>query len=146
MFACIGNLSLPIVTNNPSVQCYGVEINSEAFSFLNRNLVENQVEERYFPILGDNRNKTPIRIATRVLMGYFGIDNSQFCKAKDAIKENGWIHYHELVERGLVEQVKQKIEGLTKTVNSEVTIEKTRFVKKFSPRLVHICFDLFVNK
>lgn len=146
MFACIGNLSLPAVTNNPSIKCYGVEINEEAFRFLTRNIKENQVEERYFPIHGDNKNKTPSNIASRVLMGYFGIDDDQFFKAREAIMGEGWIHYHDLVERGKTEISKKKIEHMMETTSSEMVITNTRLVKKFSPRLNHICFDIYLKK
>lgn len=146
MFACIGNLSLPLVVNNPSVQCYGVEINEEAFKFLISNIKENNVEGRYFPIHGDNRSKTPIDVATRVLMGYFGIYKHQFFEAVKAIKEIGWIHYHELVERGNIEHSTKKLIELSETAKSEITLKNTRLVKKYSPRLSHYCFDLFVNR
>jgi tRNA wybutosine-synthesizing protein 2 len=146
MFTCIGNLSLPLAVNNPSIQCYGVEINEEAYGFLIKNIKENQVESRYFPIHGDNRNKTPSNVATRVLMGYFGIDNQQFFKAEEAIKEEGWIHYHDLVERDTIKQSKNKILELSKAVNSEITLKDTRLVKKFSPKFNHFCFDLHVKK
>ena len=146
MFACIGNLSLPVLVNKPSVQCYGIEINEEAFNFLTTNIKENRVEDRYFPILGDNRSKTPKGVATRVLMGYFEIEECQFYKAEEAIEENGWIHYHDLIERGNLESTRRNLESLFKNVNSDVRIEKIRKVKKFSPRFIHLCFDIFVNK
>jgi len=145
MFACIGNLSLPVLVNKPSIQCYGIEINKEAFNFLTRNIEENRVKNRYFPILGDNMNKTPKGVATRVLMGYFGIEETQFYKAQEAIEEKGWIHYHDLVERGNLEYTRKKLESLAKNVNLNIQIKKTRKVKKFSPRLIHVCFDIFVN-
>lgn len=146
MFACIGNLSLPLVISNPSIKCYGIEINDEAFKFLIKNIKENQVVDRYFPIHGDNRNTTPNSIATRVLMGYFGIDKQQFLRAEDAIKGEGWIHYHELVERDNIKKSKKKIQDLLKSANSEIKLDDTRIVKKYSPRLSHLCFDLHVIK
>ncbi|OLS33208.1 MAG: tRNA wyosine derivatives biosynthesis protein Taw2 [Candidatus Heimdallarchaeota archaeon AB_125] len=146
MFACIGNLSLPVIVNNPTVKCYGIEINDVAFKYLVENLKENQVEDRYFPLHGDNRSKSPTDIATRVLMGYFEIDTRQFLRAVEAIKEKGWIHYHKLVERDNIKKSKKKIQELLKTANSEIKLNDTRIVKKYSPRLSHFCFDLHVKK
>lgn len=146
MFACIGNLSLPIVKNNPTVKCHGIEINVEAYNFLEKNIEENGMKSKYFPILGDNRKKTPSNIASRVLMGYFECDIKQLSSAVNAINGEGWIHYHTIIQRGRIEDVINTVTSQIKSLNCEVSLEGKRQVKKFSPRLNHYCFDYFIQK
>ena len=146
MFACAGNLSLPIVKNNSTVKCYGIEMNVEAYSFLERNIEENKIKDRYFPILGDNRDKTPKDIASRVLMGYFGSDASQLFGAVNAINKEGWIHYHTIIQRGKIEDAVKTVTSQIKSLKLEFSIKEKRQIKKFSPRLIHYCFDCFVQK
>lgn len=146
MFACAGNLSLPIVKNNSTVKCYGIEMNVEAYSFLERNIEENKIKDRYFPILGDNRDKTPKDIASRVLMGYFECDASQLFRAINAINNEGWIHYHIIIQRGKIENAVKAVTSQIKSLKHEFSIKEKRQIKKFSPRLIHYCFDCFVQK
>ncbi len=146
MFACIGNLSLPIVVNKPSVRIYGVEWNQRAFDFLKQNIEANKVDERYFPIYGDNRKSTPKNFATRVLMGYFDIDCNQFRCALEAIENQGWIHYHSIAPRGNLEQPQEIIEQARNESGYKIEVKEIRQIKKYSPRLNHLCSDIFVEK
>ncbi|MCE7747029.1 MAG: hypothetical protein GPJ51_01425 [Candidatus Heimdallarchaeota archaeon] len=146
MFACAGNLSLPIVKNNSTVKCYGIEMNVEAYNFLVRNIEENKIKEKYFPILGDNRDKTPKDIGSRVLMGYFESDTKQLFRAVNAINKKGWIHYHTIIQRGKIEDAVKAVTSQIKSLKCEFSIKEKRQIKKFSPRLIHYCFDCFVQK
>lgn len=98
MFACVGNLSLPIAVHNPAVKIIGIEINPMAFKFLEKNVQENQVEKQYQAVLGDNREITPKDWADRVIMGYFTSDKAQFRSALASLHQGrgGIIHAHGL--------------------------------------------------
>lgn len=146
MFACIGNLSLPIVVNRPSVIVYGIEWNQIAFDFLKQNIEVNKVSNRYFPIYGNNRNSTPRNFATRVLMGYFNIDYNQFRCALEAIENQGWIHYHSLAPRDNLEQPIEIVEQAINESGYKIEVKEIRQIKKYSPRLYHLCSDIFVEK
>ncbi|MHA1952372.1 MAG: class I SAM-dependent methyltransferase [Candidatus Heimdallarchaeaceae archaeon] len=146
MFACVGNLSLPIIVNNPSVIIYGIEINKEAYGFLMKNIALNKVEERYHSILGDNRIVTPKNVATRVIMGFFDIDKKQFENALEAIKQEGWIHYHYTASRGFRYQIEESVLEISKQMNCKIEEINTRRIKKFSPRLEHMCADIKIRK
>ena len=146
MFACIGNLSLPMTVNNKTIRTYAIEKNPTAFEFLRKNIKENDVGQRYFPILGDNREKTPEDIASRVIMGYFGIDQEQYLKAIKAIKEEGWIHAHQLIQRNEMKDMEKKIESVKKFVDFKIKTLEIRKIKKFSPSKIHYCMDIFVEK
>ncbi|MFX1514718.1 MAG: class I SAM-dependent methyltransferase family protein [Promethearchaeota archaeon] len=98
MFACVGNLSLPIAVHNPAVKIKGIEINPEAFEFLKKNIQVNQVKEQYQAVFGDNRKVTPKDWADRVIMGYFTSDNAQLAAALTSLNQEhgGIIHVHGL--------------------------------------------------
>jgi tRNA wybutosine-synthesizing protein 2 len=98
MFACVGNLSLPITVHNPAAKIIGVEINPKAFDFLKKNIQENQVKNQYEAVLGDNRKVTPKDWADRVIMGYFTSDKVQFRAALASLhqEQGGIIHAHGL--------------------------------------------------
>ena len=146
MFACIGNLSLPIVVNNPTVKVHGIEINKKAFEFLNKNIKSNNAEEMYFPVYGDNRKVTPKNIASRVLMGYFECDEKQIANAIEALKDKGWIHLHNIVARNERFNIEGFLEGIKANLEFDYQVHKIRKVKKFSPRMEHICFDIWISK
>ncbi|MFX0204612.1 MAG: class I SAM-dependent methyltransferase family protein [Candidatus Hodarchaeota archaeon] len=98
MFACVGNLSLPIAVHNSAVKIIGIEINPEAFKFLEKNIQENQVKKKYQAVFGDNRKVTPRDWADRVIMGYFTSDKAQFRAALASLyqEQGGIIHAHGL--------------------------------------------------
>jgi len=146
MFACVGNLSLPIIVNNPSVTIYGIEINKEAYDLLTENIALNRVEKRYHSILGDNRIETPKNVATRVIMGFFDIDKKQFENAVEAIKQEGWIHYHYTAARESKSQIEEIVLEKSKIKNCRIEQINTRRIKKFSPRLEHMCADIKIRK
>ena len=146
MFACIGNLSLPIIVNNSTVKAHGIEINETAFKFLKKNIKVNNVEERYFPIYGDNRIVTPEDFASRVLMGYFKCDDYQITKAIEALKDEGWIHLHTIVSRSDEYCINGVFDRIRSNLKFKYNVHEIRKIKKFSPRLNHICFDIWISK
>ncbi len=147
MFACCGNLSMPIAVNSKPRLVIGIEINPYAYSFLLENIRLNKVSDRYIAILGDNRFSTPENVADHVLMGYFNIDESQLIAGVKALKrEGGIIHLHYLSNR------LNKMSGLEKYlvylknrgVNFEVKdIDK---VKSYAPNINHYVARIRINK
>lgn len=98
MFACVGNLSIPISVKNPTVKIKAIEINPYAFMFLKKNIEINKITRNYEIYFGDNREIIFTNFADRILMGYFGIDQKQVHAALKAlkIKKGGIIHAHGL--------------------------------------------------
>jgi len=149
MFACVGNLSLPIAVHDHSVQIQGIEINPYAFNFLTKNIKTNKVEKNYKAILGDNRDSTPEDWADRVIMGYFGIDKHQFAVALKSLQQNrgGIIHAH-----GLSGSKEQK--NHTKTLNNIIQQEFQHFrielvqhkkIKTVAPGVEHFVEDFLIS-
>jgi tRNA G37 N-methylase Trm5 len=98
MFACVGNLSIPIIVHNPTVKVKAIEINPHAFMFLKKNISINKITRNYEIYFGDNREIIFSNFADRILMGYFGIDQKQIHGALKAlnVKKGGIIHAHGL--------------------------------------------------
>lgn len=70
MFASIGAFALQIATVNPRVTVHAVDINPEAFHFLQQNIVANRVPHLVYPYHGDVREvmKPWVGTADRVIM------------------------------------------------------------------------------
>ncbi|MFX0122929.1 MAG: class I SAM-dependent methyltransferase family protein, partial [Candidatus Hodarchaeota archaeon] len=146
MFACVGNLSLPIAVHNPTVKIIGIEMNPEAFKFLEKNIQENQVKERYRVILGDNRKNTPKDWADRVIMGYFTSDNDQFAAALASLcqEQGGIIHAHGLSSSRKPSDWQPQIQTvITKSFSHfKITASRKKIIKTVAPGINHFVNDL----
>ncbi|UCG04390.1 MAG: class I SAM-dependent methyltransferase family protein [Candidatus Heimdallarchaeota archaeon] len=149
MFACVGNLSLPIAVHNPTVKIIGIEINPDAFMFLEKNIQENQVKEQYQAVLGDNRKLTPKDWANRVLMGYFTIDNVQFKIALASLRQErgGIIHAHGLSSSRKPTDWRPQIQTVIEESFPHLTIKtsNTRTIKTVAPGINHYVNDLEIQ-
>jgi len=146
MYACVGNLSLPIAVNHKDTKLIGIEKNPIAFEFLKHNIKLNNVSSRSTAILGDNRDVTPKAVASRVIMGFFYNDYKQLRCAVEALDKKGWIHYHALVKRGEEEKLKEYVVKAIKQLNVDINRYILRKVKKFSPSKSHVCIDIYLKK
>jgi tRNA wybutosine-synthesizing protein 2 len=146
MFACVGNLSLPISVHHPTILSKGIEINPYAFSFLERNVHENHVEERYEAVLGDNQTHTPKNWADRVLMGYFEIKPKQLEVALGALKQDqgGILHTHGLTTQKQPSSWQKDINHVIKTNYSNFQIGSIdrRVIKSIAPGVNHFVDDI----
>ena len=146
MFACIGNLSLPVAVNNETVNITAIEKNPVAYKLLKLNIKANSVEKRYEAVLGDNRTYTPHDCFDRVLMGGFNSDERQFEIAVKAICDEGWIHRHDIVLRNQLSMTEDFIRKKSIELGFIIKNLATRIVKKYSPSKYHICTDLYIKK
>ncbi len=149
MFACVGNLSIPIAVHNPATKIIAIEINPEAFQYLQQNIRENNIADRYKAILGDNRAKTPINWADRVLMGYFGIDDKQLMAAIKSLNQSkgGIIHAHGLSSSRRQNDWKQKVESILDESFKHLNIisNKRRIIKTVAAGINHFVNDIELN-
>jgi tRNA wybutosine-synthesizing protein 2 len=149
MFACVGNLSLPIAVHNSTVQIIGIEINPMAFGFLKKNILKNQVEDRYHAVLGDNRKVTPENWADRVIMGYFTSDQDQFEKALTSLhqEQGGIIHAHGLSSSRNPTDWKFQIHTIISESFPHFRIKTThkRIIKTVAPGINHYVNDLEIK-
>jgi tRNA wybutosine-synthesizing protein 2 len=148
MFACVGNLSIPLAVHNETAKIVGIEINPYAYEFLEKNIQENKLKKRYKAILGDNREKTPKNWANRVLMGYFTIDTKQFSAALDSLNQSqgGILHAHGLSSsKQPVNWVKQ-VESLIETSFPHFKIESSQkiLIKTVAAGIEHYTNDITI--
>ncbi|MHA2053177.1 MAG: class I SAM-dependent methyltransferase [Candidatus Hodarchaeales archaeon] len=149
MFACVGNISIPISVHHPTTQIKGVEINPYAYSFLEKNVQVNHVGNRYEPILGDNQTHSPENWADRVLMGFFELTPQQLKRAIQSLKQDrgGIIHTHGLTTENSPNDWRKTIELLltTEFPQFKVINNTKRIIKTVAPGIQHFVDDIEIH-
>ncbi len=147
MFACVGNLSLPIAVNVNIRRLYALEINPYAFRFLIENIVINDVQNRVVPILGNNVRFLREDLGDHVLMGFLPEPTQeQLVVALKIVRSRGVIHYHTLVKKG---EEKNKMDELLKHIEDlgyKPSIVEYRIIKSFSPSKNHAVYRIRIYK
>jgi tRNA G37 N-methylase Trm5 len=150
MFACVGNLSLPVANYIKKCRVIALEINPLAIKYLKKSLELNKLpEDKYKVILGDNRQITPQNIADIVIMGYFQIDELQLEKAIQALntrKDQCWLMVHDTGSANsdsiVIEKLKSKIES---NKHWELKSIEKHIIKSIGPRFEHWVFDCCIQ-
>ena len=150
MFACVGNLSMPIGVHHPNVKIKGIEINPYAHTFLEKNIQVNHLEEQYQAILGDNQTHTPRNWADRVLLGYFELTTLQLEVALHALKQDqgGILHTHGLTTEKQPTDWRTIINQLINTKFPHFQVKNTdqRVIKSIAPGVNHFVDDLHIER
>lgn len=145
MFACIGNLTLPLAKHNPLVKVIALEINMNAIKYLEKSLLINHISKNRFHVIhGDNRTTCPKNVADFVILGYFGIDSIQIKVAIKALKRDigGFLIIH---DSHLLNFNSQVLNNLIQIIKQQpfwvLTSVKKRRVKTISASRIHSVFD-----
>ena len=149
MFACVGNLSLPIAVNVENVHIKAIELNPQALSYLKNSLNKNKLptSNKFEIIGGDNREKSPEKWADIILMGYFGVDESHIKAALSALKpDGGWILIHDTARINKPYPALQSLKTVIKTYNYELNNFKVKKVKSISPNTEHVVIECKIVK
>lgn len=150
MFACIGNLSLPLITHVPKADLIFLEINPVAVKYLRQSLISNNIESsRYTIFEGDNHSTCPVNVADVVVMGYFGVDEQQLSNAIASLRigqSDGWLFIHDI---GSIQAESTVIATFRKLIDQStiwdlVSVEK-HVVKSIGPSFEHWVFDCHVT-
>ena len=149
MFACVGNLSIPISVHHPESKVIGIEINQYAYSFLEKNIEENKLISRYKAILGDNQEKTPKNYSDRVLMGFFELSQNQLEVALASLKQDkgGIIHTHGLTTVKKPFDWRAQIKGIIEKSypNFKLKTAKKHVIKSVAPGVHHFVDDIVIS-
>jgi tRNA G37 N-methylase Trm5 len=149
MFACVGNLSIPLSVHHPESEVKGIEINPYAYKFLEKNIQENKLQTRYEAILGDNQEKTPKDYADRVLMGYLEINKIQLEAAIASLRQDkgGIIHTHGLTTEKQPFDWREEIQEILKEKhpNFEQKTTEKRIIKSVAPGVQHFVDDIRIE-
>ena len=140
MFAGIGYFSIPMAVHSHPEEITAIEINPDAFRYLQENAKLNHVEDVIIPVLGDSMEKTPEDYADRVIMGH--IFAHEFLPvAIKALRDRGMIHYHEGVPEKIIERPVERIKTAAEKLGKRVKIRYFRKVKNYSPGVWHVVID-----
>ncbi len=147
MFACVGNLSLPIATNCRPRAIHCLEINPYAYRFLVHNIVENRVQNIVIPIMLNNVFYKKQYFADHVLMGFLPRPtNRQLEVAIGAVKDEGLIHYHTLARKGSENLVARQVIMDAEKYKVRVIDYSWDLVKSYSPAFNHIVIRMRISK
>ncbi len=141
MFACVGQFALHVARNS-SARVLAIEINPEAFQFLQQNIHINGLDNRVEARLGDCKIIHPVGVADRVIMGYLHNTIDFLPEGIETLSPHGGIvHLHSAI-------AERDINGYCNTINtigeqygfdSDIV---TRRVKQYAPGIVHYVFDI----
>jgi tRNA wybutosine-synthesizing protein 2 len=140
MFAGIGYFSIPMAVHSKPGKIFAIEINPEAFGYLNENIILNKVSGIIEPVAGDCSIVTPCGIADRVIMGYLDAHlylEQGIC----ALVPGGILHYHEAVPEAIERRPVERIIEASGKLGRSAEITGVRRIKKYSPGVWHVVVD-----
>jgi len=146
MFAGIGQFTVPIGFHSKPVYIESIEKNPVAFSYLQKNIKNNNLEKIIDPKFGDCRNKSTKERFNRVLMGLIPMDFNEFLPtAIEAIKDEGIIFCHYIAnDSDKYDKVINALENYEKNIN--LSIKEIRKVKKINQTSNHYVVEIEVEK
>jgi tRNA (guanine37-N1)-methyltransferase len=144
MFCGIGPFSILIAKNrNPKKIC-AIDINKEAIGYLKRNIKRNNVSN-IEPNIADSKALVPkLPPSDRIIMN---LPHSAFdflSSAFSNIKNNGTIHYYEILDHEKKEERWNEIEKMASEKSGKIERLGEREVHTYSPESSLYCFDLKV--
>jgi len=141
MFACVGQFGLHIAARTKA-RVTAIEINPDAFKFLQENIELNQVQDRMTALLGDCREVHPEGAADRIIMGYLHDTIDYLPAALETLSpKGGWIHMHMAIPESEVPNHCNTITTLGESYGYHA-IPVPRELKHYSPGIIHYVFDI----
>ena len=153
MFAGIGYFTLPISKLAKPKLVYSIELNPNAFYYLNENLKLNKINN-VKTFNADSRVQVEELIkqgvkADRVVMGYLPEPKEFLEQAMKIVKNKGIIHYEAIVNEKehdkSVKEIESRIKMAAEKLKKQIKIIKINKVKDYAPHLSHCTFDVQIN-
>ena len=153
LFAGVGCFSILIAKQSPTDKIYSIDINPNAVSMMEENVLLNKVVEQVIPILGDAREVVKLKLkgkSDRVLMPLPERAIKFLDAAVTTLKPNGGcIHYQDFVHAGsckdpIEESTKKFIRGMEK-FNRDFKIFNTRVIRDVGPNWFHVGIDVAIT-
>jgi tRNA (guanine37-N1)-methyltransferase len=144
MFCGIGPFSILIAKHWNPKKIYAIDINKEAIGYLKRNIKKNKVSN-IEPYMGDSKVIIPTlppydRIIMNLPHSAFDFLSSAFSN----IKDNGTIHYYEILDHDKKDKRWKEIEKMSSEQGIKIDKLGEREVHTYSPESSLYCFDLKV--
>jgi len=145
MFAGIGYFTVPIAVHSRPKKVLAIELNTQSYQYLKQNIRLNKIESRVIALHGDCSKLTPTNVADRVIMGY--LSSEKYLRVGiTALTSGGTLHYHEAVPEALYPQRPiRRIKRAALESGCEIKLIECRRVKKYSPGVLHSCFDVTIG-
>ncbi len=145
MFAGVGPFPILIARRQSKVRVFAVELNPEAYAYLERNILVNKVHQSVTPVRGDCRllaESSLKAIADRVIMN-FPSNSVSFIDAACKVlgPEGGIVHYYSFqTPEGQADSSESEFrDGVERAGRSVVQILRKRFVREVAPyRYLHV--------
>ncbi|MEM5801781.1 MAG: class I SAM-dependent methyltransferase family protein [Candidatus Aenigmatarchaeota archaeon] len=143
-FAGIGAQAVAIAKKQPKVKkIIGIEINPDAFYYMEENIRINKISHLVLPVLGDVKEKAKdfFKICDRVIMP-LPLEAEKFLdSALNCLKEKGIIHFYSIDSEDFNETIKK----ISKKIKNFKIIKKN-IVLPYAPRKFKVCIDFEVEK
>ena len=146
MFACVGNLSLPIAVNVPDMSIHAYDINPNAIKYLIESIAMNELPptSSFEAHLGDSATGIPKSFADVVLLGFYWVGIEHLQQALWALRGRGFLLIHENIRRRsssvAIENLKTVLSGDGFEQYQLSAIAEKR-VKSTSPSMEHRVYD-----
>ncbi|TFF87014.1 class I SAM-dependent methyltransferase family protein [Candidatus Thorarchaeota archaeon] len=141
MFACVGQFGLHMAKRG-GAEVICIEINPEAFHYLEENVRLNGLTDRVQCILGDCREEVPEGWADRVVMGYLDGTCAYLPYALRSLRSRGGvIHMHTAIPMYERERVGSLIESVSEEIGFSACYD-FRKIKNYAPGISHLVYDI----
>ena len=141
MFAGIGYFTLPVAKYAGAKRVYACEKNPVAFEYLRKNIELNRINN-VIPLLGDNREVAPKRVADRVIMGYVRTEPFLEVAMQVLKEEGGVVHYHDtFTTEEKAWKPEENVKKYAQKHGFEAEFVYKRVIKSYAPHIWHIVVD-----
>lgn len=148
MFAGIGPFPIIIAKKKDVEKIYAVELNPEAYEYLEENVSMNKLDDKVLPIQGNVRDVCPEYFGQcdRVIMPLPKGSEEFLDLAMKCLKKEGVINYYSWgEEEELYDEDIEIIEGVAEEEGREVEIVRKRKVLPYAPGKWKVCLDCIVR-
>jgi len=148
MFAGIGYFSIILAKHCKPKKIYAIDINPKAIEYLRKNIWLNEVEDKIEILQGDCRKFAILleNTADRIIMGYLFETENFLPYALKIAKNNAVIHFHRTVKEEEIDKFKEKLIKIGTKNKVKIKVLKVKRVKSYAPRILHVVFDLKIQK
>jgi len=145
LFAGVGPFPIVIAKFQPKTKIYAIELNPDAFRYLEENIRLNKMQEVITPIKGDVGKIVPkkfVNFADRILMPLPKGGEGFLKYAFMAAKRNCIVHFYSFANsRSPFEDKIKRIEGVANISKRRIKVINKKIVHPYSPRVVQVVID-----
>ncbi len=149
MFAGVGPFSILIAKHSKPKVVFSIDINPDAIKYLKENIELNKAK-MIVPFVGDVRkvvqnNREELGQIDRVIMNLPHSAYEFLDVALGSAKKGATIHYYEIMDREKIDDRKEELVNIARSLGRRVRILGTRVVRQYSPSEDHFAVDILVE-